>query len=278
MAALGLAITSASCGAADYSFTLSELLGSPQGEQNLSIDLGGEFTSITAARLSIAGTHTPGLLGDLHSPPQETFPYPASIDAYSPATPFNQSGILGEVLPAVAGPFEVDEAFRRIQPGGPPDFSSWLDGTADFYFSAGGAAYVAIYRELEQPTVNITSATLVVTGDRLPAGEEPSADFDGNGAVDGQDLAHWRTSFGQAFTRPILIADANEDGDADGADFLAWQRQLGSGQLVAATTAIPEPTTAALFAVGLALAATCRFRKRAMATEVRRRGHVLPRP
>jgi hypothetical protein len=267
MAALGLAITSGRCGAAEYSFTLSELFGSPQGEQRLSVDLGGEFTVITAARLRIAGTHTPGLLGDLHSPPEETFPYPAAIDAYSPATPFNQSGILGEVLPAVVGPFEVDEAFRRIQPGGPPDFSAWLDGTADFYFSAGGAAYVAIYRELADPVVEITSATLVVTGDRRPAAiTQPSADFDGNGVVDGQDLGLWQTSFGQAFTRPIPIADANQDGDADGADFLAWQRQLGSSQLVAAATAIPEPTTAVLFAVAVALGATCRSRERAMAT------------
>jgi hypothetical protein len=248
--ALALNLAATVCTAAEYSFSLPELLGSPQGEQNLSVDLGGEFTSITAARLHIAGMHTPGLLGDLHSPPQETFPYPASIDAYSPAAPFNQSGILGELLSTTPGPFEVDEAFRRIQPGGPPDFSAWLDGTANFYFRAGGSAYIAIYRDLKQPTVNITSATLFVTGER--AATEPSSDFDRDGAVDGEDLAQWQSSFGQAFTRPIPIADANHDGDADGADFLAWQQQVDGSAATAAVSAIPEPTTLALLAIALA--------------------------
>ena len=36
------------------------------------------------------------------------------------------------------------------------------------------------------------------------------------------------------------------DGDSDGADFLAWQRQLGSTSAVFATEAVPEPTTWAL--------------------------------
>ena len=251
--ALVLALAPSACIAAEYSFPLPELLGSPQGEQNLSIDLGGQFTSISEARLRIAGTHTPGLLGDLNSPPEATFPYPAAIDAYSPATVFNQSGILGELLSTTAGPFEVDQPFRRIQPGGPPDLSSWLDGTANFYFSAGGSAYIAIYRELEQPTVNITSATLFVTGERAPAATGPSADFDGNGAVDGNDLAWWSDAYGSQSVRIWPGADADKDGDADGADFLAWQQQVSaSPTMPAAVTAIPEPATLALLAIALA--------------------------
>jgi hypothetical protein len=241
LAAASLAVGLGICNAAEYTYSLPELLGSPQGEQNLAVDLGGEFTSISSARLRIAGWHTPGLLGDLRPNPN-TFPYPALINAYSPAEPFAYSGILGELLPTVEGPFEVDEGFHRIRPGGPPDFSRWLDGTANFYFSAGPSAYILIYRTIADPVVNITSATLVVTGDRLGASASLTADFDGDGTVDGDDLGWWRTAFGSGGLN--IFPGADGDGDADGSEFLAWQRQLGSGAVPAAATAVPEPQAA----------------------------------
>lgn len=65
-----------------------------------------------------------------------------------------------------------------------------------------------------------------------------SADFDGDGDVDGNDLTDWKASFGVNNG-----ADADQDGDSDGADVLAWQRQLGSGLATATTSAVPEPAT-----------------------------------
>ena len=168
-----------------------------------------------------------------------TYPYPAAIDAYSPAEPFGHSGILGELLPSVASAFEVDEAFHRISPGGPPNFSTWLDGTANFYFSAGPSAYIAIYRTIAEPVVDITLATLVVTGERLEAA--PTADFDGDGTVDGDDLEWWQSAFGPSSLIIFPGADTDGDSDADGADFLAWQRQLGGASVTVATAQIPEP-------------------------------------
>jgi hypothetical protein len=42
------------------------------------------------------------------------------------------------------------------------------------------------------------------------------------------------------------------NGDSDGADFLTWQRQLGSGSpTTASSAAVPEPGTLALLLVGL---------------------------
>jgi len=243
-AAWGLAVGLGMCGAAEYTFSLPQVLGSPHGEQNLTVNLGGEFTSISGAQLRISGTHMPGRLGDLNPSP-DTFPYPASIDAYSPAEPFGHSGILGELLAPVAGPFEVDEAFHRISPGGPPNFSTWLDGTANFYFSAGPSAYIAIYRTIADPVVNITSATLVVTGDRSGAAAL-TADFDGDGTVDGDDLDWWRTAFGTGNLIIFPGVDSDGDGDADGSEFLTRQRQLGSGAVIAASTPVPEPLTAVL--------------------------------
>jgi hypothetical protein len=149
LATLGTTFGVGLCGAAEYTFDLLEVLGSPDAELNLAVDLGGEFTSISGARLRIAGAHTPGLLGDLNS--SNTYPYPAAIDAYSPAEPLGHSGILGKLLPSVASAFEVDETFHRTSLGGPPNFSTWLDGTANFYFSAGSSAYIAIYRSIADP-------------------------------------------------------------------------------------------------------------------------------
>ena len=256
MAAAGLMVGFGLCEAADYAFTLPQVLGYPQGEQNLSVNLGGEFTNISGARLRITGWHTPGLLADLNS--AETYPYPAAIDVYSPAEPFGHSGILGELLPSVVGPFEVDEAFQRISPGGQPNFDTWFDGMANFYFSAGPSAYLAIYRTIVNPAVSINSATLVVTGERSGAAVAPTADFDGDGMVDGDDLGMWQTAFGQGIT--ITELDADNDGDSDGADFLTWQRQLGSpAPDVSANAPVPEPATLTLIVLA---AAGWRLRRR----------------
>jgi hypothetical protein len=48
------------------------------------------------------------------------------------------------------------------------------------------------------------------------------ADFNNTGGVNGADLTVWRSSFGVN-----AGADAEGDGDSDGQDFLAWQRDLG---------------------------------------------------
>ena len=67
-----------------------------------------------------------------------------------------------------------------------------------------------------------------------------SADFDFDGKVDALDLALWETSYGLDDQ-----TDANNDGVSDGFDFLAWQRQQGSGiaALRALSTVVPEPST-----------------------------------
>jgi len=67
----------------------------------------------------------------------------------------------------------------------------------------------------------------------------------------GADLAQWQGDFG---------VNAMSDGDSDGADFLTWQRQLGSvaaGKLTSA--AVPEPATWVLLT--LAAAGACLRRR-----------------
>ncbi len=56
----------------------------------------------------------------------------------------------------------------------------------------------------------------------LTSGGAVTADFDGSGTVDGDDLTKWKGDF------PGPGSDANGDGKSDGADFLAWQQELGN--------------------------------------------------
>jgi len=72
-----------------------------------------------------------------------------------------------------------------------------------------------------------TAVTLKVT---LPG------DFDGDGGVDNDDLAVWKSGYGSTY---------------GGADFLSWQRYFGQS-IQDALAAVPEPAAGALAAIGLA--------------------------
>ncbi|MEM9352811.1 MAG: hypothetical protein AAGA92_07340 [Planctomycetota bacterium] len=78
---------------------------------------------------------------------------------------------------------------------------------------------------------------------RLVDLDAPAAgDFNGDGSIDGADLAYWEESTGWS-----AHGDADGDTDSDLADLLAWQRAEGS----AAIAATPEPAGIALLLVGL---------------------------
>lgn len=75
-----------------------------------------------------------------------------------------------------------------------------------------------------------------------------AGDFDGNGEVEGADLAQWEGDYGVNGN-----SDANGDGNSDGFDFLIWQQNLTStGGLAAPVASVPEPVTLALVVLGLA--------------------------
>jgi hypothetical protein len=112
-----------------------------------------------------------------------------------------------------------------------------------------------------QLTFAVTGFGDIVNG--MPAGEHTedgsyqlailttpafSADFNDSGAVDDADLGIWSSSFGQS-----AGADADLDADSDGADFLVWQRQLGSGSAGQAAASVPEPPAWTLFVVACVL-------------------------
>ena len=75
-----------------------------------------------------------------------------------------------------------------------------------------------------------------------------SADFSGDGDVDGDDFLTWQSGFGIESGAYRLDGDADADGDVDGDDFLAWQSQFGSGGAAEAggsapSASAPEPSS-----------------------------------
>ena len=80
-------------------------------------------------------------------------------------------------------------------------------------------------------------------------GPSLAADFDMNSLVEPADFATWASGFGTSSAATRSDGDADGDGDVDGDDFLAWQRELGSGALVAPqenVQAVPEASAGAL--------------------------------
>lgn len=86
--------------------------------------------------------------------------------------------------------------------------------------------------------------------EELPLAKIPtqSADFTKDGRVDAADLALWKSSFGVN-----ALGDSNGDGVTNGADLLAWQRQMAAAVGSGATIeAVPEPATIQMVAASLA--------------------------
>ena len=68
-------------------------------------------------------------------------------------------------------------------------------------------------------------------------------DFNGDGAVNGADLAAWSAGFGSTNASQSQ-GDADGDGDVDGVDFLSWQRSLTPAPI----RHVPEGSSAAALA------------------------------
>lgn len=87
-----------------------------------------------------------------------------------------------------------------------------------------------------------------IAGIQFLYGPALQADFDHNNYVDSTDLALWQAGYGMASGATYQNGDADGDGAVTGRDFLIWQREYGSGEIVplTAVVTVPEPMTAAL--------------------------------
>ncbi|MEX2172626.1 MAG: peptidylprolyl isomerase [Pirellulales bacterium] len=92
-----------------------------------------------------------------------------------------------------------------------------------------------------------------------------AADFNKNGVADAADYAVWRDMFGR--TGAGLAADANGDMVVNAADLAIWRSNFGNtrGNVLAGSgsaTAVPEPSSLALAALGILLAVRFASRRR----------------
>jgi endonuclease/exonuclease/phosphatase family metal-dependent hydrolase len=130
-------------------------------------------------------------------------------------------------------------------------FTTWTDATnvVDPGISRTSQIDYVLYRLPRQWAVTqrgrfIVNATTAVASDHYPLLavlelREPSADFDGDGAVTGADLLTWQRSSGAAGTHST--GDANWDGVVNGNDLAIWSNQFR--RLVGpASAAVPEPS------------------------------------
>jgi hypothetical protein len=121
-----------------------------------------------------------------------------------------------------------------------------LGQTLNFLLAPGGVT--ATFANVVQPSTMpaglrfdvVYGATLVQL--HVVSGPAFSADFDEDGDVDAHDLVKWRAGFGVSGSATHAQGDADGDHDIDGADFLAWQRQITGGAIAEASLAVPEPT------------------------------------
>ncbi len=89
-------------------------------------------------------------------------------------------------------------------------------------------------------------------------------DFNGDGDFDGDDLAVWRSRYGQLSQATLADGDAQGDQDVDGGDFLGWQRaEHVSVAAAVSPIAVPEPSSIVLLGMLLltSVASAARMRK-----------------
>ena len=93
----------------------------------------------------------------------------------------------------------------------------------------------------------------------------PPGDANYDGLVDGADYVTWADHFlqtGTWFDNHLgwTTGDFNGDGIIDGADYTAWADNFAPTQL--SVSAVPEPSTLALSAIGALALLVCRLRRR----------------
>lgn len=142
----------------------------------------------------------------------------------------------------------------------------WLCDLGLFTFNEAEAAAVQIFIDgPDRGTVNPNNANQLNFGERTwydGVGYEAviAGDFDGDGDADGADFVAWQTNFPLGSGATTSQGDADGDLDVDGADFALWQASFPAS---AGVTPVPEPLSIQMTVIGVILAASAlRLRRR----------------
>lgn len=152
-----------------------------------------------------------------------------------------------------------------LDEGGPvTQFLAGVDNFVGFVLDTGDFGWIRVQYDATSPgTLTFLDGAYEDSGAPIIAGgggaSEDSADFDGDGDVDGQDLLTWQRGVGTTGTGSPSTGDANEDFDVDGDDLAIWSSQFGGAGSLGAVSAVPEP---AAFAMAAWLVAAAVYRRR----------------
>ncbi|HYO23568.1 MAG TPA: hypothetical protein VEQ85_01325 [Lacipirellulaceae bacterium] len=147
-------------------------------------------------------------------------------------------------------PFLANGADVYLVAGGVLDlaFGAGVTDAIEALFFDGAAQAPGVWGPIGSGATFETSF-LTGTGKLVVGSLGLAGDFDRNGAVNAADLLQWQGDFGVNDE-----SDANGDGRTDGLDFVIWQRNVGLTASTSAAAPVPEPSAAALGAVGIACA------------------------
>jgi hypothetical protein len=184
--------------------------------------------------------------------------------------PFFESEIIGD---------GVDEFVRDgFSPPGPPNnntfsvaldeggavrfFAEGVDNFVGFRLASGNYGWIRVQFD---PTAGDGDGSLTFidgaydnTGAPIAAGDQgthgpASADFDGDGDADGQDFLTWQKGLGTTGTATPTTGDADGDLAVNRNDLRIWKSRFGGSPAVAAAASIPEPAAISLSLPAVAL-------------------------
>ena len=135
--------------------------------------------------------------------------------------------------------------------GGWVDFpESALPGESDVWMAHNGSAYefLCSYTSCFDFPYETGRMAFKLIGETLG----PSGDYDQDGDADGADFLMWQREFG-ATRLAYKGADGNGNGIVDAADYVVWRDSYGAGGSAASQLGVPEPGTFAMLMVSLGL-------------------------
>ncbi|RIK78455.1 MAG: hypothetical protein DCC67_11550 [Planctomycetota bacterium] len=108
-----------------------------------------------------------------------------------------------------------------------------------------------------------TRTGLVKFGAIPTPGGGDAGDYDDDGDVDGADFLRWQRTLGSAASPPGAGADGNNNGTIDAGDLAVWRTNFGAATAAggAAIEAVPEPSALAVVASGLMAVVALRPRR-----------------
>jgi hypothetical protein len=135
---------------------------------------------------------------------------------------------------------------------------------AQYDGGTGAGLYIYLRLSVDDPMTNVTGYNAYTANDDVVENRPlityttsvalENADFDDDGDVDGADFLAWQVNLGTAVGASREQGDANGDGAVDDSDLNVWTTQFGAGAALA-PQATPEPSALAL---ALLAAAACR--------------------